>query len=155
MSAQSGFSLFEMMVVIAIIGSVIVSAPFLMQRMQLQGVSHAVDQLRGDLQLARMTAIRRKQTCMIVFNHPGPNQYSNSLTGKVVNLNSYRGGVHFLAEGPDHDAMSAKIAFTQRGMAVPAGDVYMSDGSGKIVFRLLVMTPGCIDLFRWDGGKWR
>jgi prepilin-type N-terminal cleavage/methylation domain-containing protein len=154
MPTRSGFSFIELMIVIAIMAMVIITAPPMLQWIQQQGVSHAADQLRCDLQLARMTAISRKKPCAIVFNHPGPNQYINSISGKITDLSSYRGNVHFLDDGPDHDRMSEQIVFCQRGMAVPAGDVYLSDENGHKVYRILILAPGSIDLLRWDGRNW-
>jgi prepilin-type N-terminal cleavage/methylation domain-containing protein len=154
-SQQCGYTLIEVVCVIAIIGSVILAVPLLTQWVQRQGVLLAVDQLLCDLNLARMTAISTKQTCQILFNQPGSNQYRNSVTGKIVDLNSYRGMVRFLQNGPDGDPMSARISFSQRGMAVPAGDAYLADGDSGQIFRILILAPGGIDVFRWEDGNWQ
>jgi prepilin-type N-terminal cleavage/methylation domain-containing protein len=155
MKPRSGFTLIEMTIVLAICGMIVILAPNLMQWMQLQGVGHAVDQLRADLLLARTMAINHKKTCTIRFNYPGPGQYTNLLTNRMVNLSQYRGGVHFMPKGPDNDAMSGQINFTRRGMAAPAGDVYLSDRQNQRMYRLRVLVPGGISIFRWGEKQWQ
>jgi prepilin-type N-terminal cleavage/methylation domain-containing protein len=148
------FTLLEAMIVIAIIGSTFIALPALLQWMNQQGISHAADQLRCDLQLARMMAISHRKACAIQFNVPGKNQYQNSLTQKVVDLGAYKGGVHFLPEGPDRNAMSGQIIFNSRGMAVPAGDIYLANTKESRIYRLLILMPGGISQFRWNGEQW-
>ena len=155
MKPNHGFTLLEMMVVIAILGAVIISVPNILQWLRYQGVQHAADQLRCDLQLARMMAIRQKQTCALLFNHPAAGQYTNSLNNKTVHLSAYRGGVHFLRNGPGNDAMSSAIKFSRRGMAVPAGDIYLADQDNQNIFRILVLVPGGISVLRWNGRSWQ
>jgi prepilin-type N-terminal cleavage/methylation domain-containing protein len=151
---NSAFSLLEMMIVIAIMGALTIAVPSIYQWIRYQGVGHAADQLRSDLQLARLMAISRKQVCMIEFNTPGPGQYRNSLSNRVVDLRIYRGGVHFMAEGPDRNKMSSRISFNNRGMAVPAGDIYLSNQDHSRIYRLLVLMPGSISLVQWSGERW-
>lgn len=149
------FSLLELVIVIAILGAASIAAPPIYQWMRYQGVGHAADQLRCDLHLARLMAINRKKTCSLEFDVPAKGQYRNSLSRQVTDLRMYRGGVHFLREGPDQNAMSPRISFNSRGMAVPAGDVYLSDEEQTRICRILVLMPGSISIFSWSGGQWQ
>lgn len=149
------FSLLEVMIVLAIMGTVVITAPPIYQWMGYQGIGHAVDQLRCDLQLARLMAIRRKQPCTVQLNSPLNGQYRNGITHQVVDLGAYRGGVHFLSEGPDRNKMSSQISFNSRGMAVPAGDIYISNQDHTKIFRILVLMPGSISTYEWSNGQWR
>jgi type II secretory pathway pseudopilin PulG len=155
MKTYSGFTLLELATVLAILTITVIGIPPMMQWLNRQGVRHAVDQLNGDLQLARVMAIRQKQTCAVTFNQPGPNQYVNSINQKIVDLSSYRGGVHFMSRGPTDDAMSLRICFTSRGMTVPAADIYLANGGRQDIYRLRVLVPGGISIFRWDGDHWK
>jgi Tfp pilus assembly protein FimT len=51
-----------------------------------QGVKLATEQLRGDLQLARLMAIKHRKSCSIEVNTPSINRYSNSLNHQMVDL---------------------------------------------------------------------
>lgn len=155
MNAFRGFTLLELVIVMAIVTLTVISVPPMIQWLNRQGIRHAMEQLRSDLQLARVMAIRRQQTCSVIFNQPKTNQYINSINGKIVDLAKYRGSVQFLSRSPDDDAMSSQINFTGRGMCAPAGDVYLADGDLESVFRVRVLVPGGISIFRWNGESWR
>jgi prepilin-type N-terminal cleavage/methylation domain-containing protein len=155
MNAFKGFTLLELVIVMAIAALTVISVPPMIQWLNRQGIQHAVEQLRSDLQLARVMAIRKQQTCSVIFNQPKTNQYINSINGKIVDLAKYRGNVQFLSFSPDDDAMSSKINFTGRGMCAPAADVYLADGGMESVFRVRVLVPGGISIFRWNGENWR
>lgn len=155
MKTRKGFTLPELVIAMTIMAMTVISVPPVIQWLDRQGIRHAVDQLRSDLQLARVMAIRHQKTCAVVFNQPGPNQYVNSVSQKIVDLSRYRGNVHFLSHSPDHDAMSSRINFTRRGMCAPAADIYLADGDMKSVFRIRVLVPGGISIFRWNGENWR
>ena len=152
---QTGLTLIELMLVVALMATVAIATPALLQWFQQQGVSHAVNHLRADLQLARMMAINQKQTCSVIFNAPEPNQYINSLSSRVAFLSSYRGGVHFLPRGPDGNPMSPRISFTRRGMATLSADVYLADQKNLTNYRILVLAPGGISVSRWNGERWQ
>jgi prepilin-type N-terminal cleavage/methylation domain-containing protein len=83
MDKRHGLTLLELLTVMAIIGTTIFCIPPMIKWMNQQGVRHAVEQLRADLQLARVMAIRKKQTCTVTFNKPGPNQETSILCRSV------------------------------------------------------------------------
>ena len=142
------------MVVMFIISSVVIAALPIAAWLERQGVMLATEQLRGDLQLARLTAINHKKTCSIAMNTPSSNSYSNSLSHQMVDLSTYRGGVHFLAKGPDGGVAAKTIVFNRRGMAMSFGAVFLSDKDGSNIFRVRVVSPGGISVFRWSDNGW-
>ncbi len=142
------------MIVIVLLSSVMIAVPTFYAFFAKQGVRLSADQLCADLQLARMMAIRQDKTCSVVFNSPAPNQYMNALSRNVVDLASYRGGVHFLASGPDGSKAARQINFVRRGMATPAGSVFLADQKGENIFQIKVLVPGGISASRWNGQRW-
>ncbi|WP_054031065.1 GspH/FimT family pseudopilin [Desulfatitalea tepidiphila] len=150
-----GFTLLELSVVLGIICLVVIAAAPIHSWIQRQGTGLATEQLRGDLQMARLMAISRKQTCSIVVNAPSKNQYLNSLNRQCVDLDSYRGGVHFLQRGPDGKPASDAITFNRRGMAISLGSIYLADDQMSDIYRVRVMTPGGISIYRWSGDGWQ
>ncbi len=152
-----GYTLLEAVITLAILAAVIIMAPPMLKWLGYQGVGHAVDQLRTDLQQARMMAINRKQSCAIVINPPELNQYQNSLNQQVVRLKQYRGGVRFLEEGPDGSSTSTRIAFNRQGMSTStaAQRFVLSDRENRSIYRIRVMKPGGISVDRWNGDRWQ
>ena len=153
----SGFTLMEAVVSMAVIAGVLITAPPMLKWLNQQGVGHAVDQLRSDLQLARVMAINRKQPCAIELNSPDLNQYQNAINRQVVNLDRYRGGVRFLNPGPDGNTLSSRIVFNRQGMSAftPPQDLFLSDREGRSIYRIRVMMPGGISVYRWNGDRWQ
>jgi prepilin-type N-terminal cleavage/methylation domain-containing protein len=153
----AGFTLIEVIVVISILCAAVISVPPMLQWLRQQGLRHAVEQLQADLQLARMTAIRQRQTCALSFNTPGLNQYINSSTHRHCDLTAYRGDVHFLKHGPDGMKMAAEVNFDRQGMSttVIPSDIFVSDGDGSATYRIRVLLPGGISVYRWSGDHWQ
>lgn len=152
-----GFSLIETLVVTAIFSAVIVCVPPMLKWMKHQGVRHAVRQLQGDLQLARMTAICQKRICTVAFNTPGPNQYLNLQTHRIGDLGTNRGKVHFLKRGPDGGKMAKEVKYNRQGMhttVVPA-NIFISDEDKSAIYRIRIMLPGGISVHRWNGDHWQ
>jgi Tfp pilus assembly protein FimT len=153
---HSGFTLLEAALVMALAGILVLGAPPVWQWFQAQGPSHAVDQLTAELQLARMMAIRKRTRCTLEMNTPGPNQYANSANGRIANLKAYRGGVHFLPQGPDGRGMATRVTFNQQGMStsVAPQDLFVADSNRRIIYRVRVLAPGGITAQRWLNGQW-
>ena len=143
------------MIVLGII-AMLIALPTYYLSFDRQGVGLAADQLRGDMQLARIMAINRKKSCAIVLNHPGPDQYTNSLSRHIVDLSGYRGGVCFLAQGPDGGKSGTSVSFNRQGMSTSAAqvDVYLADRKTTAVYRIRVLGPGGISVARWNGTQW-
>jgi prepilin-type N-terminal cleavage/methylation domain-containing protein len=152
----SGFTLLELTLTMMIAGLVMLMAPPVWQWLRIQGPGHAVDQLTADLQLARMTAIRKRTRCSLQMNSPGPNQYTNSINGRIANLFAYRGGAHFLSRGPDGRRMASSVAFNPQGMStsVIPGDLFVAGRDHRVVYRVRVLAPGGISVQRWLDGRW-
>ena len=153
----AGYTLIEAMVVISIIAVVVISIPPMLQWLRMQGVSHAVEQLQADLQLARVAAIRHRQTCAVRFDTPGLNQYSVTHNNRSRDLRVYRGDVHFLRQGPDGMKMAAEVNFNSNGMStsvVPA-DIFLSAEDASAIYRIRILLPGGISVYRWIGGHWQ
>ena len=156
MPLKRGFTLLELMIVIAIAGMSIILTPPILRWLDQKGVRQAAEQLYAELQLARLTAIRNKKPCGLYFNSPGINQYINTQNNQQINLDQYRGGVHFMQTSPDGKTMSETIRFNRQGMSmsIAPANVYLSDQSGISIYRLRVMLPGGISLDRWKGMGW-
>lgn len=153
---QNGFTLIESMMVIAIFSAVIFMTPPILLWLKHQGVRHAVLQLQADLQLARITAISQKQNCTIIFNTPFPNQYLNVQNNRICDLNSYRGNVRFLETGPDGQKMAKEVNYNRQGMnstVVPV-NIFLSDGDNTLIYRIRILLPGGISVYRWNGSQW-
>ncbi|MGD9008973.1 MAG: prepilin-type N-terminal cleavage/methylation domain-containing protein [Desulfobacteraceae bacterium] len=153
---HSGFTLLEAAITMAIAGIVMLGAPPVWQWLRTQGPGHAVDQLTADLQLARMTAIRKRTRCALQMNMPGPNQYQNSVSGRITNLSAYRGGIHFLPQGPKGYTMATHVTFNQQGMStsVVPKDLFVTNRDRRVIYRVRVLAPGGICVYRWSDGRW-
>ena len=129
----------------------------MLQWLRQRGVYHAVEQLQADLQWARVSAIRQKQKFALRFNDPGLNQYSMAHGKHCGDLSAYRGNVHFLRQGPDGLKMAEEVKFDCQGMStsVLPADIFVSDGGGLATFRIRVLLPGGISVYRWIGGHWQ
>ena len=153
---HSGFTILEAALIMTIAGMVMFGVPPVWQWLRTQGPGHAVDQLTADLQLARMTAIRKRTRCALQMNAPGPNQYKNSVNGRITNLSAYRGGIHFLPRGPNGRGMAAHVTFNQQGMStsVAPRDLFVAVRDHQIIYRVRVLAPGGISVHRWFNGRW-
>ncbi len=154
---SNGFTLLEAVTVMAVLTTMVIAVPPMLQWMRRQGVGYAAAQLQTELRLARMMAINRQTTCTMAFNRPGGNQYQNLLDGRLGNLLVYRGGVHFMAKGPDGKKMAEEISFNGRGMSVSVSpaDIFLADESRSRIYRLRVLLPGGISCSRWQADQWQ
>jgi len=76
LSANRGFTLIELMVTIAIVGIVsMIAVPNMIGWRAERKMRGAVNNLQGDMQLARFRAIRDAENVAVVFN-PGANSYT-------------------------------------------------------------------------------
>jgi prepilin-type N-terminal cleavage/methylation domain-containing protein len=153
----AGFTLIEVVIVIAIISAAVITILPMQQWLNRQGVRHAVEQLQSDLQLSRVTAIRNKETCCVRFDSPASNQYYIESVNRRCDLAVYRGNVHFLKQGPDGKKMAGEVRFNCRGMSttVAPADVFLTDGSGSAVYRIQVKLPGGISVHLWRNEHWQ
>lgn len=154
---ESGLTLVELLIVVAIMATVSIAIPSMLLSMRQQGAGHAVNKLRADLQRARLMAVKQKQECAVEFNRPGANQYATTLNRRISDLTAYKGGVYFMPRGPEGDAMTAKVAFNRKGMSttIAPGNIYISNQSHTSIYRVSILPPGGIFVHRWNGQKWQ
>ena len=157
MDNRNGYTLIECMVVTAIIGITIITIPSLAVWIGQQGVALAVDQVTADIRLSRTLAITHKHRCGLRVNSPEPGQYSNTLNGQIGTLSQFRGGVHFLDQGPDGRPAAAEISFNRQGMStsVVPKSLFLADADLLSIYRIQVRLPGGISVHRWANEGWR
>ena len=155
MERNTGFYLTEIIIVLFLISITVISVPGLHRYFYRQGIRLAVEQLCVDLQLSRLIAINKKKTCSLQINQPNQGQYINSITGSIVNLSSFKGGVQFLDQGPDGGVLSEKVSFQRRGMASSFGSIFIADEALSKIYRVQVLPAGGISVSSWDGEKWQ
>lgn len=123
-ASSEGFTVIELVVALAIIAIIagFTASGGIGNWLTERGLSTAVEQLRGDMQRAKLLAIRQHTNCTIQLNTPVADQYTISLNNQVVDLGEYRGNVVFT--GPSMGAVT--FTFTPWGTC-NAGEVQLSN----------------------------
>jgi len=176
---NSGFSLIELMVVIAILG--IMGAIVLPALINPENKSKkAARELMGDMQLARMSAIKTNQNHAIIFDSvsdsysicsdPGADTLWSNIADntiiKTITFTGYAAGIKYgkgvattnaTVDGGAFPAdfvsyNSNVLTFNSRGTC-SAGYVYLFYGNAS--YAVGTRTTGIVKIYRWSGGAWR
>jgi type II secretion system protein H len=167
MNQKKGFSLVELMVVIAITGIIAaISSLNLVTGLPKYRLKRASRDITSRLRQARSTAIKTSSTIIIQFD-TGRHSYSidNKLypatDGNTNNaLSSYYGnGLSFdrgnYNPGSSVTFPSERVTFNSRGICLSLGSIYLSNNKGD-VNKIAISRAGRIRLTRWfDGENWQ
>ena len=159
-SPPHGFTIVELMVVLAIIAALGGIAILSINSSRKAGVQYAADEMFSAIQYARMRAARNNQWCTISFNVPQVNQYQIAIltvppTNQVVDLGKYRGNVTFgnSPNGADQPP-AAQLVFTPQGFATTFGNLYLNSGVDNTWYRVETTYAGSTRVNRWTGAGW-
>ena len=142
----------ELMIVIGIIAILsAITVPNLIGWYQHQGLRSAVVELQGNLQLAKMSAVKQNQDCSVNIN-TGAGSYNIPCIGKTVLLSAYSGGVFF--GNPDGAVLDNILTFTSRGLCSPFGSVYLTNRDNSAYYRTQVFISGGVVTSKWNGAIW-
>ncbi|MBW2576380.1 MAG: GspH/FimT family pseudopilin [Deltaproteobacteria bacterium] len=151
MRKRSGFTLIELVVVIAVLGILTaVGVPNFLSWLPKYRLKSAARDLYSNMQLAKMTAIKSNQNCTVTYS-TDPDQYvlSGGLSKTVV-LEDYGSGVNF--DGPGNETFAVTtITFNSRGTS-NAGYAYLSNSGNTAYYKVGPLSSGVIKLQKWVGG---
>ncbi|RZB38435.1 MAG: hypothetical protein SRB2_00183 [Desulfobacteraceae bacterium Eth-SRB2] len=153
MRKKAGFTLTELVIVIAVLGILTaVAVPSFLSWLPKYRLRSAVRDLYSNQQLAKMAAIKTNQKCRVNYR-VNPDQYRVSLLKKTVMLKDYGSGVKF--EGPNKKTFAVDtITFNSRGTS-NAGYAYLSNSGNTDYYRVGPLTSGAIKLQRWSNKSWK
>ena len=140
-----GFTVVELLVVVVILGVAgSVALPNVMSYMEAYRLRSASRELYGNMQLARISAIKAREDCYIAFNTPVTNKYQvyfNSKVLKTVNLRKHDKALSF-------SAAPEKVYFQANGMANGEADITVSNPDSN--YTASVFFSGAIKLQQGD-----
>jgi Tfp pilus assembly protein FimT len=115
-----------------------------------RGLNSAVEQLRGDMQRAKLLAIEQQANCSILIDTPGTNQYTiaSAAGNRVMDLGDYPGNVTFVG------GSSAVITFNAWGICTTAGQITLTNQRNLARYRLRTSIAGGISKQVWNGSNW-
>jgi type IV fimbrial biogenesis protein FimT len=132
---QSGFSLSEMLVVVAIVGlGVAIAVPLVAEQVRQAKVRGAADTLAVDLKAARMIAVSKRTTINVTFATDPVNSYQLPRTDGTLRTMPMPSGVRIVSS-------TSPIAFLPNGsLATPATTVLEASLSGGVTERWAIDT---------------
>lgn len=140
---NKGLTLIELMVGISIVGILIAATtPNLLSWMPEYRLRRAARELHGNLQYARMTAIKTRADCTVTFNPGTSPNYVITIPGqtiKTVNLSTYGSGVTY-------SAAAAPVIFEPRGIAQAAGTVNLTNAGNTDTWQAQILISGVVSL---------
>ncbi len=154
LSKPWGFTLIELMIVISILAIVAgIGGPAIKGYLEVRGLSSAVNRIQGDLQLAKLEAIKRNANQSLTF---AADRYTYSWNLQSLLFNSYRGGVT-AAVDPLGGPSAGIITFNSGGVCTASGSIYITSAANPKIFRIRVSAAGGISTHIWDPtpGVWR
>jgi len=174
---NAGFTMIEILIVIAIIGiTAAIGIPQFLNMLPNWRAKSAATDLFSDIQLAKLTAIRKGTSCVVTFSGDPdtatPSQYTISIVNKTVQLNDF--GSQLAFRGPVEGSMYPRfsndtiarpatwtLTFNSRGMV--AGDAihtnivsmeFADTDPRRVYYRAGATTAGVVELQRYDGEDW-
>jgi len=154
MREDSGFSLVELIITIAIVAILtLVAVPNLMSWVPKNRVKDAAQDLYGNIQMAKMEAIKRNRSCTVSFSG-GPEQYFIGLINKSVKMADYGSGVKIdkiqTAPAPPASPVTVSlpetITFNSRGFGDKARDVFLTNEANSATYRITILVSGVVTI---------
>lgn len=154
---QDGFTVLELMVVIAVIGILAAASYASMKMAEKPAVRQACEYVMADLIRARNEAVKEEESCTFNFDFSAAGRgytYVMQKSGKTKTVNlgeRWKGEVYFLPTTPGApDAMpDPQFYFNPRGLQLGAGSgtIYLTTRSGFTghtgkVYRITVFASG-------------
>jgi prepilin-type N-terminal cleavage/methylation domain-containing protein len=178
-----GFTFFEIMTVMAVIGIMVAIAYPRLRQNQTQAVQSAAVQMTRDLEAVRTRALGARRLIRVVFDTANARYYwaadinndslfnatdSSGAAPGMIGARNLGSGVVFGRGGmPDLPLFpgagnvsldSAVITFDDRGLTLPArkqGAVYITSRTGSVAAAVSVSGAGSFRAWAVSGGVWR
>lgn len=149
MKKQAGFSLIEMMVVIAII-AILLSAiiPNYFGKMPAQRLQAAISEIQGALHTARMGAVKENTSASVSFDIPNDN-LTATVDGRTVRQVQMPPDIHLTSVyRAGTTTPESSVNFDSRGLANRSIDINVDGGATVDAFRISLALSGNSKVFR-------
>jgi type II secretion system protein H len=121
---RRGFSLIEMVIVLVVAALTMgVAVNSMRDYSQRTAARRAADVFARDLQIARATAIRERNTVVIDFDEAGLSYVVRTSAGRIVNTRAFGAGGEIRLQAIDLALDGDSVPFSARGIATLAGAV--------------------------------
>ena len=158
---ESGFSIVELMIVVAIVGIIsTASVPSLKRWSRNYNVQSAAMDLYSHMQIAKLGAVKENKSWTMNFNPGGLFGYqvrnSNGKTVKTVDFSAkYSGEIQYVDPTATKTYYASSITFNPNGLS-GTGYAYISDKSKSGYYRVgMLYATGSITIEKWDGTQWK
>jgi type IV fimbrial biogenesis protein FimT len=164
MRKQSGFTIVELLVVIAVLGGLMaIATPNYLEYLPKARLKNAARDLYSELQLAKMAAIKVNGDCSVTYVSTGTYTITYFIDGaaktRTVNLADYGSGVTFaVPPGGSVPYDTANINFNSRGLRdLPAAGnayAYLTNVGNTIFYRVGPLISGVVQLHKKGESSW-
>jgi Tfp pilus assembly protein FimT len=158
---ENGFSIVDLMVTIAIIGSIsVVAVPGLKAWSRNYNMQSAAMDLYAHMQIAKLGAVKENKSWTIHFNPDGLVGYQvRNSAGNVVKTvdfsTQYNGEIQYGDPTASKTYDAPSIAFNPNGLS-GIGHAYVSNKSKSGYYRVgMLYATGAIKTEKWNGTQWK